>query len=125
MASGVAVPRELPTQGIAWPDFGSDFALNRFYGRYDHAEGWFGESFLRFDTVAEAKKHTATVREFLTSPEIVFGGNGGGEYFGVRGSQAEEAEFIVIPSVGAEQDIFALGTWDDFLSALMKGKYLP
>ena len=105
-----------------WPEFGQLFELNAFYRKYQSSEGDIGEGYIKLWTVEEIKEYETISADMFDRENKVFGGDGGGTYFGFKRGENGILFFSFDP-IDLEGSINILGTWLEFICCLKEGDY--
>lgn len=106
-----------------WPDLGESFVLNSFYHQFDGAEGWLGDSFFAVWSRQEIIEFRPKIMEAYPEKYHFFGSDGGGTKFGFI-LDSGNVVFCPAPDIGDEEDIRALGNWDEFIQSVKQSDYI-
>lgn len=106
-----------------WPEYGLDFVLNRFYCRFDGAEGWLGDGYLAIWKRKEIVEYRLPNLEAYPENYWFFASDGGGTQFGFLVG-GDDIQFCSAPNIGSEEDIRFLGGWQDFLNSVKNADYI-
>lgn len=106
-----------------WPDCGNSFELNLFYEKYESCEGEIGEAFIFFWSAQEIEEYEPLRVEMYPATWKVFGGDGGGTYFGFCNDRNKRRFFSCDP-IDPKGSVTWLGEWSEFIRRVGNAEYV-
>ena len=106
-----------------WPECGSSFELNIFYERYESCGGEVGESFIFLWSAQEIAEYESLRAKLYPATWKIFGGDGGGTYFGFSNDKNKRHFFSCDP-IDPKGSVTWLGEWPEFIQRVSNAKYV-
>ena len=103
-----------------WPEYGATFELNIFYRIYESCGGEIGDGHIFCWSANEIKEYETRRSESFPTTWMIFGGDGGGTYFGFA-DKGNGISFFSCDPIDPTGSVTWLGSWSDFIRCVGQG----